>query len=241
VGRGDRLTRPARRLDGARSFAALILDMDGLMVDTEAVEFRAWQRAARDFGWSVSAEQYQQLVGRAHPDAWAILARWWRERPADRGSLADVADRAAVYSAAEPVTAKPGLTGLLRWARDEGLPVGVASSSARATVLSRLEEAGVLAGVDEITGGDEVRRGKPEPDIYLLAASRLGCDPAACVAVEDSDSGIRAAAAAGMAPFLVPDASIPRTVPPEITALAYRTCASLTEVRDILSAAPAVA
>jgi HAD superfamily hydrolase (TIGR01509 family) len=220
-----------------RSFAALILDMDGLMIDSEAVEFRAWERAARDFGWSVSAEQYLELVGRAHPDSWAIMAGWWQERPAERGSLEDIAERAAVYARSEPVNVKPGLTGLLDWARAAGVPVGVASSSARATVLARLGEAGVLTAVDSVTGGDEVARGKPAPDIFLLAASRLGAEPAACVVAEDSDSGIRAAAAAGMRPFLVPDASIPRVVPDEVRALAYRVCGSLTEVQEILSAA----
>lgn len=234
--RGDRLTRLARRLAGGRSFAALVLDMDGLMLDTEIAEFRAWQRAAEDFGWSISADQYIELVGRALPDAWAILTGWWAERPARRGSLADVRDRAAAYGQAETVEVKPGLTGLLDWARDEQVPVGVASSSARATVLARLGEAGVLDRVGPVTGGDEVAHGKPAPDIFLLAARRLGAEPGACVVVEDSDSGIRGAAAAGMVPFLVPDASLPRPVPADVRALAYRTCASLTEVRDILSA-----
>jgi HAD superfamily hydrolase (TIGR01509 family) len=218
-----------------RSFAALILDMDGLMIDSEVVEFRAWERAARDFGWSVSAEQYLQLVGRAHPDSWAIMSGWWQERPAERGRLEDIAERATVYARTEPVTVKPGLTGLLDWARAERVPVGVASSSARATVLARLGEAGVLAAVDSVTGGDEVARGKPAPDIFLLAASRLGAEPGACVVAEDSDSGIRAAAAAGMIPFLVPDASIPRVVPDQVRALAYRICDSLTDVRNILN------
>jgi HAD superfamily hydrolase (TIGR01509 family) len=241
VNDGDHLTRPGRRLDRGRSFAALVLDMDGLMLDTEIIEFRAWQRAAGDFGWSVSLEQYLQLLGRAYPDAWAILTGWWAERPARRGSLAEVRDRAAAYGQAEIVEVKPGLTGLLDWARDEQVPVGVASSSPRATVLARLADAGLLDRVGPVTGGDEVARGKPAPDIFLLAARRLGVEPGACVVVEDSDSGIRGAAAAGMVPFLVPDASIPRQVPADVLALAYRTCGSLTEVRDILSAAPVAA
>jgi HAD superfamily hydrolase (TIGR01509 family) len=237
----QRPTRPAGLLPDGRPFTALVLDMDGLMVDTEAVEFRAWQRAAQDFGWSVSAEQYQQLVGRTHRDGWHILTGWWQERPGRHGTLAEVRDRADRYMQEEPVVVKPGLAGLLDWARDARLPVGVASSSARSTVQARLAAAGVLASVDRITGGDEVAAGKPAPDIFLLAARRLGREPGACVAVEDSDSGIRAAAAAGMVPFLVPDSSIPRVVPPDIRALAYRTCASLSEVRDILSGAPATA
>ena len=239
MGCGDRLTRPARRLPGGASFEALILDMDGLMLDTEAVEFRAWRRAAEDFGWSISASQYLQLIGRAHPDSWAIMTAWWQERPARSGSLDDIAARAARYARAEPVTVKPGLAGLLGWAAGAQVPVAVASSSRRDTVIARLRAAGVLDSVGPITGGDEVTRGKPAPDIFLLAARRLDREPAACVVAEDSDSGIRAAAAAGMLPFLVPDASIPREVPAAVLALAYRVCASLTDVRDVLSAAPA--
>jgi beta-phosphoglucomutase-like phosphatase (HAD superfamily) len=234
VGCGDRLTRPRRRLPGGREFAAIILDMDGLMLDTEALEFRAWGRAAADFGWSISAEQFLQLIGRAHRDAWAIMDGWWRARPGHSGSLDDVAERALSYSSGQPIVAKPGLAELLGWAAGAGVPVGVASSSTRATVLARLTAAGVLESVGPVTGGDEVTRGKPEPDIFLLAARRLDCPPRACVAVEDSDSGLRAAAAAGMLPFLVPDASLPRVVPDDVLALAYRVCPSLTQVRDIL-------
>lgn len=89
-----------------------------------------------------------------------------------------------------------------------------------------------------IAGGDEVAHGKPAPDVFLLAAKRLGYEPRACVVIEDSDSGITAASAAGMTPFLVPDSSIPRVIPAAVKARAYRTCKSLTEVLGILSAAP---
>jgi HAD superfamily hydrolase (TIGR01509 family) len=228
-----------RRLDAERSFAALILDMDGLMIDTEVVEFQSWQRASEDFGWSISREQYAQLFGRTSRDCWALMTAWWEERPASRGSLTEIADRAAAYSSAEPVTVKKGLFDLLGWTEREQVPVAVASSSERAIVTGRLREAGVDTGIDAIVGGDEIDHGKPAPDIFLEAARRLGWEPHVCVVIEDSDSGIRAAAAAGMTPFLVPDSSMPRVIPAAVRALAYRTCESLTDVLDILSAAPA--
>lgn len=228
-----------RHLDAERSFSALILDMDGLMIDTEATEFRSWQRAAEEFGWSFSPEQHAQLLGRTNPDCWAIMTGWWEERPASRGTLTEIWERAASYSRAEPVTAKKGLFDLLDWAEREQLPVAVASSTAHATVVARLREAGADQFVEAIVGGDEVEHGKPAPDIFAEAARRLGRAPRVCVVAEDSDSGIRAAAAAGAIPFLVPDSSVPRVIPDDIRALAYRTCESLTEVLEILSAAPA--
>jgi beta-phosphoglucomutase-like phosphatase (HAD superfamily) len=126
---------------------------------------------------------------------------------------------------------------LLGWARREHVPVAVASSSTRGTVLSRLRDSEVIDGITAIAGGDEVAHGKPAPDIFLLAASRLGREPGACVVIEDSDRGIEGASAAGMTPFLVPDSSIPRAIPAAVRARAYRVCASLTEVLGILSAA----
>jgi beta-phosphoglucomutase-like phosphatase (HAD superfamily) len=213
--------------------------MDGLMIDSEAVEFRSWTRAAGDFGWSVSREQHVQLLGRTNKDCWALMTAWWDERPGSHGTLTEVWDRAAAYSRAEPVIAKKGLSDLLGWAKREDVPVAVASSSTHANVTSRLREAEADEAVDAIVGGDEVDHGKPAPDIFLEAARRLGREPRECVVLEDSDSGIRAAAAAAMTPILVPDSSLPRVIPDDIQALAYRICESLTEVLDILSAAPA--
>jgi beta-phosphoglucomutase-like phosphatase (HAD superfamily) len=227
-----------RHLDARRSFAAVILDMDGLMLETEIVEFRAWQRAAEDFGWSISDEQYVQLIGRTERDGWATLTAWWQARPGGSGSLTAVRDRALSYAANEKIMVKDGLLGLLSWAGREQVPVAVASSSKRGTVIARLRDAELISSITAIAGGDEVAHGKPAPDICLLAAGRLGCEPAACVVAEDSDSGILAASAAGMTPFLVPDSSIPRVIPAAIAERAYRVCASLTEVLGILSAAP---
>ena len=217
-----------------RSFGAVILDMDGLMLDTEIIEFRAWQRAARDFGWSISDEQYLQVIGATDQDAWAALTSWWQARPGERGSLDAVRERAADYVAASPAGIKDGLIELLGWISAERVPLAVGSSSTRDIVAARLGQAGLADAFGVIAAGDEVAHGKPAPDIFLLAASRLGCEPGACVVVEDSDHGINAAHSAGMTPFLVPDSSIPRVVPPDIQAKAYRTCGSLTEVLAVL-------
>jgi beta-phosphoglucomutase-like phosphatase (HAD superfamily) len=227
-----------RHLDAERSFSALILDMDGLMIDTEVVEFRSWERAAEDFGWSISREQHVQLLGRTNKDCWALMTAWWDERPGSRGSLSEIWDRAATYSSAEPVMVKKGLFDVLDWAKRDEVPVAVASSSTHANIVRRLREVEADKAVDAMVGGDEVDHGKPAPDIFLEAARRLGREPRECVVLEDSDSGIMAAAAAGMTPFLVPDSSLPRVIPAAIQARAYRICESLNDVLDILSAAP---
>jgi beta-phosphoglucomutase-like phosphatase (HAD superfamily) len=227
-----------RQLDRSRSFLAVILDMDGLMLDTEILEYRAWQRAAADFGWPVSEEQYIKLIGQTRQDVQAALTSWWEAQPGALGSLATVQERAASYASTATVTVKDGLLDLLGWARREQVPVAVGSSSARETIMARLGQVGLGRALPVIAAGDEVALGKPAPDVFLLAAERLGCEPRACVVIEDSDHGIAAAAAAGMTPFLVPDSSIPRAIPPAVRRKAYMTCESLTEVLAILSAAP---
>jgi HAD superfamily hydrolase (TIGR01509 family) len=223
-----------RQLNDTRSFRALILDMDGVMLDTEIVEFRAWQRAAQDFGWSISDDEYLPLIGKTDGDAWAALTAVWEARPAPLGDLHAIREAAADYVSAEKPAVKEGLLDLLDWAHREEVPVAVGSSSARETIVARLQQAELREALDVIVGGDEVAHGKPAPDIFLLAAKRLGCEPPACVVIEDSDHGINAAYAAGMTPFLVPDSSIPRAVPPDIRAKAYKTCESLTEALGIL-------
>ena len=227
-----------RQLDGSRSFLAVILDLDGLMLDTEILEFRAWQRAAAEFGWPMPDEQYLRLIGQTKQDAQAALAALWEAQPGALGSLETIRERAASYASTATVTVKAGLLDLLRWAEREQVPVAVGSSSARTTIIARLGQAGLGQALPVIAAGDEVAHGKPAPDVFLLAAERLGCEPQSCVVIEDSDHGIAAAAAAGMTPFLVPDSSIPRTIPPAVRRKAYMTCESLTEVLGILSAAP---
>jgi beta-phosphoglucomutase-like phosphatase (HAD superfamily) len=107
-----------------------------------------------------------------------------------------------------------------------GVPCGVASSSRVAEIRHRLGAVGVLRFFRAVTGGDEVPRGKPDPAIYLLAASRLGAAPADCIAFEDSENGAKAAQAAGIRVVVVPDLRHPA---PEVLARSHRVLGSLEE------------
>ena len=126
---------------------------------------------------------------------------------------------------------KPGLTSLLDWLEMRAMPRAVATSSGRASADRLLQSAGVRARFEIIVGGDDVANGKPAPDLFLLAADRLGVAPSDCVVLEDSGPGIHAAHRAGMRPILVPDLQQPTD---EVQALAYRVCKSLHEAQTIL-------
>jgi HAD superfamily hydrolase (TIGR01509 family) len=126
---------------------------------------------------------------------------------------------------------KPGADHILTWLRNRGIPTALATSTGRAKALAQLEDADLLDHFPAVAAGDEVTNGKPAPDIYLLAAERLGHDPRVCVALEDSEPGVQAASAAGIRVVMVPDLNAPG---PDTRALAARICSNLIEAQLFL-------
>jgi HAD superfamily hydrolase (TIGR01509 family) len=186
-------------------FTAAVFDMDGLLLDSERPIRDAWLRAAIELGAPLSEADYLDLVGRNERDSTARLL----ERFGNAALLDTVRQRTDAIIAEQfersPFGVKPGALRLLRALRQARVPCAVASSTAHAEVERRLTAAGLIDFFAVVCGGDEVARGKPEPDLYLLALARLGVSAADSVAFEDSDHGARAALAAGMAVVVVPD------------------------------------
>lgn len=219
---------------------AVLFDMDGLMLDTERLNLRCWQQAMVDFGLEPDAAIFLSTVGLTDEKTdQAILAA-----VGDMGLVQAIRVREqqhmAEHIARHGVPLKPGLAELLDLLDALGLPRAVASSRNRASVTEWLTLAGIAPRLDVLVGGEDVVNGKPAPDIFLLAASRLaagparrnGIEPAGCLVLEDSEAGIRAAHAAGMIPVLVPD-----LLPPSQLArsLAHRIIASLHDVPALLA------
>ena len=213
------------------SIAAVILDMDGLMLDTESIYKRAWQSASAECGYSLDDDFYLTLVGQPNPACEAALLN----RFGDDFPIADFRARwsrlwqAHVETAGIPT--KPGLTELLSFLRERQVPVAVATSSDRDYASVSLRAAKLEAWFDNVITGDEVVNGKPAPDIYIEAARRLGVPPARCVAIEDSDAGVLAASAAGMITVMVPDLKAPS---PQARSAAFDVVASLVDARSVI-------
>lgn len=204
------LGRPADRhwaLDG-RPFAAtpqaVLLDMDGTLVDTEPLWWRAAQDTAAGVGHELTDADLPMVLGRAAADTASHLrdVTGTARSAAGLGEELDARFRAAVEAGASPL---PGAVELLALLRDLDLPVALVSASPRPVVDTVLKVLGQDTFHVTVAAG-ETPRTKPAADPYLQAARELGVDPAACVAVEDSPAGVAAAEAAGCRVIVVPSA-----------------------------------
>jgi HAD superfamily hydrolase (TIGR01509 family) len=185
--------------------AAVILDMDGLLLDTEPLAMRAWRNAAACAGLAFDDVLARAMIGRNWADC-CTLARSHYAAGDPVDALLDgwLASYDAIV-AREGVALKPGVHALLDWLDRESIARAVATSTRRARAQRKLEQAGLWTRMDALVGGDEVARGKPAPDIVVAAASRLRVGPGECVVIEDSEPGVEAALAAGATPVMVPD------------------------------------
>ncbi len=213
--------------------SGVVFDMDGLMLDTESINRMAWQRAADDLGYALDDEFYLSLLGRTTTDCESlVLQRCGAEFPMDEFRTR----RRRLWKAqveGTGIAAKPGLLELLSFLEAQRLLLAVATSSHALAAESSLRSAGIRDRFGVVVTGDQVARGKPAPDIYLEAARRLGVESADCVALEDSDSGVHAACAAGMTTVMVPDLKPPS---PESRARAFRVVATLHAARETIEA-----
>lgn len=211
---------------------AVVLDMDGLMLDTEPLYKVAWQQASRELGFELDDLAYSSLIGRQTADCeQELVRRFGAEFPLARfqtrwAELWDVTARE------RGISIKAGLLEFLSFVDDHGLPAAVATSSDADYTEFSLRCADLAGRFSVVVTGNQVARGKPAPDIYLEAARRLGIPPADCVALEDSDAGILAASAAGMMPLCIPDLK-----PPSAAAerAAFRVVPSLDAARALIA------
>jgi HAD superfamily hydrolase (TIGR01509 family) len=178
---------------------AVIFDMDGVLVDSEPLYDLATTEFLRRRGVDADPAHFDTLRGLPLPEVWAALADRYRlAEPVEE--LAEAASRDldrffADRGRLEPI---PGVRELVAALNGAGLPLAVASSSPHRRVGDLLGRLGLDRSFPVVVSGDEVRRGKPDPEIFLTAARSLGVDPDGCVVVEDSERGVAAALGAGM-------------------------------------------
>ena len=214
----------------------LVLDFDGLIVDTEAPIFEIWQAIFARHGQRLGLDEWQHALG-THGgfDPAARLAQLTGHE-LDAAAL-ERATREQHWQACRTLPLLPGVARLLDDAGRLGLGLAVASSSPRAWVATWLQHHGIRERFAAVGAREDVARVKPAPDLFLLAAARLQLAAGACLVFEDSPNGVRAALAAGMRCVAVPsEVTRPLALPPCDLVLGTLAEISLAEILNRLAA-----
>lgn len=184
-----------------------IFDMDGLLFDTERMYRDSWKQSAQQFGLVHNPDFPRTVCGSSGAHMREIILQYYPQ--VDAKAFADDCILRVERELETHVPEKTGVRDILQYFKQHGVRVAVASSSKRATVLHNLKQADILSYFDAVVSGDQVTHGKPAPDIFLLAAQQIGCDPENCYVFEDGTNGIRAGAAAGCTTIMIPDLTPP--------------------------------
>ncbi len=187
----------------------VIFDMDGLMLDTEKLLARFWMQVAREAGFPMELEHVLGIRSLAAVYAKPKLQGIFGESFNYEVIRARRRELTAAHLASHGIETKAGLHELLSYLKESGRKIAVATATDRARTDDYLTQAGVHGYFDVFVCGDMVRKGKPDPEIYLTACRELGLAPEECMALEDSPNGIRSAHAAGCRAVMVPDLSAP--------------------------------
>ena len=211
---------------------AVLFDMDGLMVDTESLSTEAFINSAKAQGYNMTKEETLKVLGFTKASIYQFWIDYFQGTKVDGKKLVD--DH---YEYIENVLytvgpeKMPYVEELLKYLRENNYKIAVASSSDTADIKNNLEKTKLEKYIDEIASGAEVENGKPAPDVFLLAAKRLGVEAKDCLILEDSKAGIKAGKASGAKVFMVPDMF---TVDKECEETADRILKNLGEVIEIL-------
>lgn len=210
------------------STRAVIFDMDGLLIDSERVILECWRDVAAEQALPLDDGLWLSMVGMHDAACTELLARLLGSVQAERLAV-DCKNRYDLL-VEQGLPLKDGAIELLRDLSMRGVPLAIATSTRRERALIKLERSGISRFLEVVVTSSDVAQPKPAADIYLLAASRLGVLPENCTALEDSEMGVRAANAAGMAVIQVPDL-VPAS---DLTRSLAQIVASLREVRPLL-------
>lgn len=192
-----------------RNIDAVIFDMDGVIFDSEQLILVCWEKIAEKYHLEGMHEVMMLCIGTTKVRTKEIVL----EHYGDDFPYEELSAEASVMfheiCEREGLPVKKGVRELLDYLKEQNIPTALASSTRLEVVTQELKQAGLYEYFQVVVGGDQLKRSKPAPDIYLLACEKLGIAPKAAYAIEDSYNGIRSSHSAGMKPVMVPDLLAP--------------------------------
>ena len=209
------MTIPA--LGHGMSLSAVIFDFDGVVIDSHDAHERAWFALAAELNRPFSRETFVATFGQRNESILPLLG-WAVE--GDKEYIQQLGDRKELLYRKilrrEGIEPLPGVVTLLQDLKREGIPCAIGTSTPRANVECVLEITELAVFFRDVASAEDVTRGKPDPEVFLKAAEKLGVAPFACVVIEDAQVGIRAAKAAGMKSVAVTTTHQAESLAPEM-------------------------
>ncbi|WOF74219.1 HAD family phosphatase [Parvibaculaceae bacterium PLY_AMNH_Bact1] len=215
------------------SFDAVLFDMDGTLIDTESAYLEEWVRAAALQGFEITQDLWHQMLGLPTVDCHRLVQDAF-------GASFKLDEFATEYRARlneklqSHVPVMPGVFDLLHDLKAKGMPLAVATSATRKSADAYLATAGLREFFSHIVTRDDVDQGKPHPEPFQKAAAALSVAPERCIALEDTEAGIRSAHHAGTIPIMIPSLKQPAN---EIAELCHLICNDMREVHVHLRSA----
>ncbi|MDR0519432.1 MAG: HAD family phosphatase [Clostridiales Family XIII bacterium] len=214
--------------------AAVVFDMDGLMFDSERLAREGWHEATQNHGIEIPDSVIDQTIGLTCSEMRSLVQKYFDSEGIDVDAAALHRERNELATdrvEREGAPIKPGLYELIAHIEKKGLRAAVASAASPRSVETLIRKANLTDAFEEIVHGGDAKNGKPNPEIFLITASRLGLSPEECLVLEDSANGVLAAHAAGMPVIMIPDQLAPTD---EIRALATKVLPTLHDVIPLL-------
>ncbi len=210
---------------------AVVFDMDGVILDSEAVYDICWRIEAEKRNISNIDYVHRLCLGKSKKDSISIMKNFYGENFDGDSFWAATDSYCEQLEKEKGVPLKPYSEEILVYLKQRGYALALASSTYRATVERQLSRSNLLRYFNQVVCGDEVKSAKPDPAIYITACNKLNISPFECVAVEDSPNGIKSAYNAGLKCIMIPD-----RIPPsdEEKPLLWKLCSNLSELMNIL-------
>ncbi len=215
-----------------REVQGVLFDMDGLLLDSERLYLEATRQAFEEHSFDFQTDAYLECICTPDVEAVKIMRTAYDDTLPVEKVMARAAElyRKRVHS--EPVPLKEGCLELLGFLEENDIKCAVVTSTRTELAEHKLRLAGIHDAFSFVIGGDQVTRSKPAPDIYLRGVEKMGVPVEACLALEDSENGVRAAVVAGLQVVQVPDLKAPSD---EFLTLGHEVLPSLRAVKDYLA------